>query len=131
MGLFSSASEEYKLVVLVRNDLQMGKGKIAAQVGHASVECALRAEKKDRKAFDAWIDSGQKKVVLKVSDKDELLRKFAEAKSYGLYCVLITDAGRTQVEPGSMTCVGIGPATCSEIDKVTSELKMLRSHHAR
>ena len=112
-GVFAP-KEEYKLVVLVRTDLDMGKGKIAAQVGHASVECALRAEKKDRKAFDAWMDSGQKKV-----------RYMAEARSCGLYTVMISDAGRTQVDPGTATCIGIGPAPQSEIDKVTGALKML------
>ena len=123
-GIFSP-KEEYKLVVLVRADLDMGKGKIAAQVGHASVECALRAEKKDRKAFDSWMECGQRKVVLKVSGKDEMIRYMNEARSCGLYTVLITDAGRTQVEPGSATCIGIGPAPESEVDKVTGGLKML------
>lgn len=117
--------EEYKVVVIVRTDLDMGKGKIAAQVGHASVELALRAQKMDKKAFDTWMSGGQKKVVVKVSNKDELIRYMNEARSNGLYTCAITDAGRTQIEPGSMTCVGIGPAPDSEIDKVTGELKML------
>ena len=77
-GIFSP-KEEYKLVVLVRTDLDMGKGKIAAQVGHVSVECALRAEKKGRKAFDSWMDCGQRKVVLKVPGKDEMIRYMNEA----------------------------------------------------
>lgn len=124
---FRAPTEEYKLVVLVRTDLDMGKGKMAAQVGHASVECALWAEKKDRKAFDAWMDSGQKKVVLKVPNRDEMVRRMAEAKSCGFHASMITDAGRTQVEPGTDTCVGIGPAPSSELDKVTGDLKMLRS----
>ena len=46
-------TEEYKLVVLVRNDLKMGKDKITAQIGHTAVDCALYAEKKDKKTFDA------------------------------------------------------------------------------
>lgn len=117
--------EEYKIVVLVRTDLDMGKGKIAAQVGHASVELALRAQKMDRKAFDTWMSNGQRKVVLKVANKDEMIRYMNEARSSGLYTCMITDAGRTQVDPGSQTCVGIGPAPESEIDKVTGSLKML------
>ena len=127
---FGAPSEEYKLVVLVRTDLDMGKGKIAAQVGHASVECALRAEKKDKRAFDIWMNGGQKKVVLKVVNKDEMVRYMSEAKSRGLYACMITDAGRTEVEPGTNTCVGIGPAPGSEIDRVTGGLKMLRSRSA-
>lgn len=124
LGIFGT-SEEYKLVILVRTDLDMGKGKIAAQVAHASVECAIRAENKDRKAFNAWMDSGQKKVVLKVANFDDMLRYMNEARSRGLYTVMITDAGRTQIAPGSSTCVGIGPAPESEINRVTGGLKML------
>lgn len=120
-----SPKEEYKLVVLVRNDVKMGKGKIAAQVGHAAVECALYAEKKDKKGFDAWYGCGQAKVVLKVDSLDELKEYMQIARSNGLHTALITDAGRTQIEPGTVTCMGIGPAPVSEIDKVTGDLKML------
>jgi PTH2 family peptidyl-tRNA hydrolase len=123
----SAPQEEYKLVVLVRNDLKMGKGKIAAQVGHAAVECALFAEKKNKRAFDAWYASGQRKVVLKVEDLEELQSYVKLASSNGLHVALITDAGRTQVDPGTVTCLGIGPAPESEIDRITGELKMLRS----
>ncbi|MDO5862015.1 MAG: peptidyl-tRNA hydrolase Pth2 [Thermoplasmata archaeon] len=125
MALFFGPSDEYKVVVIVRTDLDMGKGKIAAQVGHASVECALAAEKRDRKAFDAWMASGQKKVVLKVSSRDEMIRYMAEARSKGIFACKITDAGRTQIEPGSDTCVGLGPAPTSELDRITGSLKML------
>lgn len=54
-----------------------------------------------------------------------MIRYMNEARSSGLYTCMITDAGRTQIEPGSQTCVGIGPAPESEIDKVTGGLKML------
>ena len=122
---FFGPGEDYKLVVLVRTDLDMGKGKIAAQVGHASVECAIRAENKDRKAFTQWMNGGQKKVVLKVANMEEMVRYMNEARSRGLYTVMVTDAGRTQIAPGSSTCVGIGPAPESESDRVTGGLKML------
>lgn len=118
-------TEEYKLVVVVRNDLKMGKGKIAAQVAHAAVECALYAEKKDKKSFDGWHSAGQAKVVLKVDSLEELTRCMAEARSVGLHTSMITDAGRTQIEPGTVTCVGIGPALAGDIDRVTGTLKML------
>ena len=118
-------SDEYKLVVLVRNDLKMGKGKTAAQVAHAAVDCALYAEKKDKKSFDGWYSSGQAKVVIKVDSFEELTRYMAEARSVGLHTSMITDAGRTQIEPGTVICVGIGPAVAGDIDRVTGSLKML------
>ena len=124
-GFGNKISEEYKLVILVRKDIKMGTGKIAAQVGHAAVECALYAEKKDKKSFDAWLGCGQAKVVLKVDSLEDLKRYMSEARSVGLHTTMITDAGRTQIEPGTVTCLGIGPAPISDIDKVTGELKML------
>ncbi len=123
-GIFKPA-EEYKLVILVRNDLKMGKGKIAAQAAHAAVECALYAEKKDKKSFDAWHSSGQAKIVLKVDSMDELNEYFKIARGQGFTTSMITDAGRTQIAPGTTTCLGIGPAPVSEIDRITGELKML------
>ena len=126
-GFKAAVGEEYKLVVIVRKDLKMGTGKIAAQVGHAAVECALFAKERNRKAFDAWYKGGQRKVVLKVDSLEELHQYLKLASSSGLHVALITDAGRTQVEPGSETCVGIGPAPESEIDRITGDLKMLRS----
>jgi len=118
-------TEEYKLVVLVRNDLKMGKGKIAAQVGHAAVECALFAEKKDKKSFDAWYRCGQRKVVLKVDSMEELDKYRMIASSNKIHIAVITDAGRTQVDPGTVTCMGLGPAPESELDRITGDLKML------
>lgn len=113
------------MVILVRNDLKMTKGKIAAQVGHASVNCALSCQKKDKKTFDNWTLSGQAKVVLRVDSEQELFDFKAIADAQGITNSIIRDAGRTQIEPGTYTCLGIGPAECSVLDKITGELKML------
>jgi PTH2 family peptidyl-tRNA hydrolase len=118
-------SDEYKLVVVVRNDLKMGKGKVAAQVAHAAVECAIYVQKYDRKTFEGWHSSGQAKVVLRTDSLEELMRLASEARSVKLPVSTITDAGRTQIEPGTTTCIGIGPALAGEIDRVTGSLKML------
>lgn len=124
-GSFLKSGEEYKLVVLVRKDIKMGVGKVAAQVGHAAVDCALYAEKKDKRSFEAWYNCGQAKVVLKVDNLDELKRYMQMARGEGLTTSMITDAGRTQIEPGTITCLGIGPGPVSAIDKITGDLKML------
>ncbi len=117
--------DDRKLVVLVRNDLKMTKGKIAAQVAHAAVNCAFVSKKKDAVNFNAWYDSGQAKVVLRVDSERELFEFKAVAEALGITCSLITDAGRTQIEPGSITCLGIGPEKVSVLDKITGDLKML------
>ncbi len=111
----------YKQVILVRQDLKLGKGKLAAQVAHASLEAALCSEKG---LVSEWRSEGAKKVVLKVRDEAELLRFKELAGKAKLKAVLITDAGRTAVEPGTKTCLGIGPDSEERIDKVTGLLKM-------
>lgn len=121
----SGDSEERKVVILMRNDLKMSKGKVAAQVGHAAVNCALAAQKHDKKNFDAWIAAGQAKVVLKVDSERELFEFKAIAESQGFTTSIICDAGRTEIAPGTYTCLGIGPAAVSSIDKITGDLKML------
>lgn len=121
----SVLQEDYKMVILVRNDIKMTKGKIAAQVGHASVNCALSIKKKDPKVFDTWTMSGQTKVVLRVNSEEELFEFKAIADAQGLNNSVIRDAGRTQIEPGTYTCLGIGPAETTAIDKITGGLKML------
>lgn len=117
--------EECKLVILMRNDLKMSKGKIAAQAGHAAVTCALAAQKHDKKNFETWISGGQAKIVLKVESEKDLFEFKAIAEAQGFTNTIIQDAGRTEVEPGTYTCLGIGPAPKAQIDKITGDLKML------
>jgi len=112
----------YKQVILVRSDLKLPKGKLAAQVAHASTEAMLAA---DRDAVDEWRQNGAKKVVLKVKDEAELLKFKQLAGQQKLRPVMITDAGRTVLEPGTTTCLGIGPVDEDILDKLTGSLKML------
>ena len=119
------SSEEYKLVVLVRNDIKMTKGKIAAQAGHAAVNCAMSIKKKDPKTYDRWSLNGEPIIVLRVCSEKELFEFKAVADAQNINNSVVRDAGKTQVEPGTYTCLGIGPAASSVIDKITGELKML------
>jgi PTH2 family peptidyl-tRNA hydrolase len=111
-----------KLVILARQDLKLPKGKLAAQCAHAAVE-AVRNSSKTK--IEPWFSEGQKKVVLKVKDEKELLEYLNLAKAKKLVASLITDAGRTVVEPGTKTCVGIGPDSEELIDSVTGKLPMM------
>ncbi len=112
----------FKQALIVRTDLGMGKGKIAAQAAHGSIDAFLKADDDVRQA---WLDSGMPKIVLKVSGEKELAILFQKAKKAGLPAALIQDAGHTQIEPGSKTVVGIGPCEEAELDKITGELKLL------
>lgn len=120
-----SDPEDIKQALVVRADLQMGKGKIAAQVAHASIDAYIKASKKSPGIASHWLASGMPKSALKVQSEEELVIIFQKAKDAGLPCALISDAGKTQIAPGTKTCVGIGPAKAGEIDKISGELPLL------
>ena len=117
--------DEVKMVIAVRKDLDLGKGKIAAQVAHAAVACALKAEKKEKKICRKWMEGGQKKIVVRLANQQELLELKSRADSEGIITEAIFDAGHTQVDPGTLTCVGIGPAESSALDPITGSFKLL------
>lgn len=103
----------------------MGKGKLAAQVAHASLAAAEEAMKRRPEWFEGWKNAGQRKVVLKVQSEGELQELFKKSKSAKLPASLIQDMGLTQVEPGTVTCAGIGPGPDEQVDALTGKLKLL------
>ena len=114
-----------KQVVIIETDLKMGRGKMAAQAGHAFVIGAERVRKTRPDWYMEWCDSGQKKIVLKVSGLESLHGLKKNAVRAGLPCDEISDAGHTQLDPGTVTCMSIGPAPEGAIDRVTGGLKLL------
>ncbi|MGC8649189.1 MAG: peptidyl-tRNA hydrolase Pth2 [Candidatus Micrarchaeia archaeon] len=116
---------DIKQVIIVRTDLEMSRGKIAAQVAHASLMSYFEVEKKDKKIAEEWLKSGEKKIVLKVSDEDSLVKLFNAYRYKGIPCALVADAGLTEIPPGSKTALGIGPWISSEIDLFSKGLKLL------
>ncbi|MER7277724.1 peptidyl-tRNA hydrolase Pth2 [Dactylosporangium sp. CA-139114] len=114
---------ETRLVIVMRTDLGMGKGKMAAQAAHAAVIAALRNQ--STPAFADWWRAGQPKVVLKVADEDTLGLVVAAAGEAGLPVEVVHDAGRTQVAAGTATCCAIGPATHDALRPVTGSLSLL------
>jgi len=115
----------YKQVIVIRSDLKMDKGKIAAQAGHAAVSAAEEARKQFQRWWKAWLDEGQCKIAVKVKSEEELLGVEEEAKESGLPYALISDRGLTQLPPGTITCLAIGPAPSSKVDKITGKLALL------
>jgi PTH2 family peptidyl-tRNA hydrolase len=116
---------EYKQVIVFRSDLQMSKGKIAAQAGHAAVSAAQKAYTRHKKWWDSWLYEGQKKVALKVPSEKELYELEKAANDLGIPNALIADRGLTEIPEGSITCLGMGPAPAPMIDRLTGKLKLL------
>jgi len=116
---------EVKQVILVRTDLKMGKGKLAAQVAHASVQCFYLTLQNKPDLAQKWLKQGQKKVVLKVPDYKTALEKYEMAVERGIIACIIRDAGHTQLIPGTLTAIGIGPDKEELIDEITGDLKLM------
>uniref|UniRef100_A0A158Q834 peptidyl-tRNA hydrolase n=1 Tax=Elaeophora elaphi TaxID=1147741 RepID=A0A158Q834_9BILA len=122
----NAINRQHKMVFVVNMSLKMGVGKLAAQVGHATLgvyRLALRSEEGQR-ALDAWRTAGEMKVVVKGHNTEMLLDFFKQSKDLGLFAYIVSDAGRTQIPAGSRTVLGIfGPTHI--VDLVTGELKLL------
>jgi PTH2 family peptidyl-tRNA hydrolase len=117
--------EEYKQVILIRMDLKMGTGKKCAQSCHASVSASDLVRIQNKSAWKSWKNSGQKKVVLKISGMDDLIEVVKELEKKKILYFLVKDAGLTQLAPGTTTALGIGPALSRELDEITGNLKLL------
>ena len=113
--------QDMKQVIAARTDLDMGRGKLAAQVAHASLSAYEDADAKTRRA---WKGGGQKKFVVKVSGESELFEVASRAERERLPHAVIRDAGHTQLEPGTPTTCAVGPGRDDVVDKVTGDLSL-------
>ncbi|KAL8920150.1 MAG: hypothetical protein Q9172_004632 [Xanthocarpia lactea] len=129
LNQFEENREECKLVLVVRTDLGMGKGKIAAQCSHATLACYRALSSNFPSSLNPvlkrWERMGQAKVVLQAKNEEEIETLQAQALSLGLCAQIIHDAGRTQIASGSATVLGVGPGPKSVVDQVTGGLKLL------
>jgi PTH2 family peptidyl-tRNA hydrolase len=113
---------QYKQCLVIRNDVKMSCGKRCAQAAHASIGAFENADKTLRKA---WQSEGQKKVVLKANDERTLFELKVIAERAGISTSLIQDAGMTEIPPGTITALGLGPAKSEDLDKITGNLTLL------
>ena len=122
-------SDDLKMVFLVRQDLKMGAGKIAAQVAHAAIGLYDETLEGDsiyqKNALDYWINFGQKKIVLKADNLEIMLDVVKKCKEKKVQYCMITDAGHTQVPAGSVTVLGLGPDTSAKINEITGKFKLM------
>jgi len=136
-----------KQVIVIRKDLNMRKGKLAAQAAHASMKVLLDrmltqeyAEKStywehclvwympvyDSEPMHRWLKGSFTKVVVSVDSEEELLELKEEADALGILCSLVTDAGRTEFHGvKTNTAIAIGPDWASKLDRITGDLKLL------
>ncbi|MFZ0441003.1 MAG: peptidyl-tRNA hydrolase Pth2 [Methanobacterium sp.] len=112
-----------KQVIVMRADLNISRGKVAAQACHGSLGAYKKA---DDRALKKWKSEGEKKVILKVDDLEELFAIYELVKATDIPIYLVHDAGHTELPRSTITCLGIGPDEDEKIDKITQDLKLLK-----
>lgn len=128
--------KQTKQVIVVITGLNMRKGKIAAQVAHASLGVILAAMNKqdsscvlplkEGTALTTWINNSFTKICVGVDTEQELLKLIETAKSTNIPHCLITDSGKTEFNGvPTITCAAFGPHWSEELDKLTGHLKLL------
>lgn len=142
-----NSEDKSKMVIVVRKDLKMPRGKIAAQASHAAVGAVIKAmfgERLDKSNFGidgekfevtkpAFVDNATKdwlvgeftKICVCVESEEELMTIYYKAEKSGLNVCLITDNGHTVFNGvPTKTCLAIGPTYSSLVDPITKELKL-------
>jgi PTH2 family peptidyl-tRNA hydrolase len=110
-----------KQAIVARADIGMGEGKLAAQVAHASLSAYQDAGRRARKK---WQGEGQKKVVLKSDSESQLFALADKAETERLPYAVVRDAGHTQLDPGTVTALAVGPGRDDSVDRVTGDLSL-------
>ncbi|MBS7614414.1 peptidyl-tRNA hydrolase Pth2 [Candidatus Bathyarchaeota archaeon] len=114
----------YKQAIILRIDLNMSCGKAAVQACHGAVSASEETKKRHPQWFRNWMQEGQRKIVLKANSKEELQELEKKAKKLDIPTYLVSDMGLTELPPGTITALGIGPAPSNLIDKVTGTLSL-------
>lgn len=148
------AAYKAKQMIVMRRDLKMRKGKIAAQAGHACVEAVLIAlAREDRlrdlrvnddeswiyldeprglfrsapapTALSDWFGAGVAKVCVYVDSEEELLELAARGRELGFVVALVRDAGHTEFHgEPTYTCLAFEPLYPEQIDPLTGDLPL-------
>lgn len=126
---------EPKMIIVVRKDLHMRSGKIAAQVAHAAMKFLFRAHDRGARSFTfcakdkaehQWITERFKKVVVSVDSEQELRDLIAAARNVSIEVNDIVDAGLTEFHGvPTLTCAALGPDLPSRLDPLTGKLSLL------
>ena len=117
---------QYKMCIVIRTDLGMSAGKMIAQACHAAVGANEEAKRFNHKAWRKWREEGAKKVALEAESLEEIEELAKRAEELDIVSVTIHDAGLTEISPGTVTALGLGPDRSDRLDKVTGDLPLLK-----
>ena len=120
------SDDSLTMVLVTRKDLTLSRGKLAAQCGHAAVECALKAKRETPRKLENWRTNGARKIVVEAPSLDTLKRLFGAAQAADIGAYMVRDAGHTEIPSGTITVVGLGPDTRDKIDTLTGGFSLVK-----
>ncbi len=120
------SDDSLTMVLVTRKDLTLSRGKLAAQCGHAAVECALKAKRETPRKLENWRTNGARKIVVEAPSLDTLKRLFGAAQAADIVAYMVRDAGHTEIPSGTITVVGLGPDTRDKIDTLTGGFSLVK-----
>ena len=104
----------------------MSTGKLLVQSAHAAVGASELAKKENHRVWRQWRNEGGKKVALEVESLNELEKLKKKADILNVVNIIIQDAGLTEVPPGTVTALGLGPDISERIDRITGLLPLFK-----
>lgn len=113
-----------KQALIFRRDLKLSPGKMVVQGAHAAIGAL---ERSSLPIVREWKRTGVTKVMLAAADLHQLVQLQEKAHAAGLPTYLVCDAGRTEVDPGTITCLAIGPG---EIDSIIGSLPLWKEEES-
>ncbi len=117
---------QFKMAIVLRGDVEMSLGKTISQACHACLESSEISKKRDLPSWKAWRGEGSRKIVVEARSLGEFKNVEARAVKLGVPHARIQDRGLTEVPPGTITALGVGPAQAKLVDKVTGSLPLLK-----
>lgn len=118
---------EYKQVIVLRDDLNMRKGKMIAQGAHASMAALLKdGQLIEDERIEQWLGGAFTKIAVRVSSEEELMKVYHDAQNASALRSIIKDAGKTEFNGvPKYTAVAVGPGLVEDINEITGHLKLL------
>ena len=111
------------MAFLCRVDLQLSPGKLAVQCAHAAVASLQQAKKTHSRMVQRWQEASSRKVCLAVEDENETEHFLQLVQEASLPFAMIGDAGLTEVAPGTVTVLGVGPGPKHTMDSLFRSLR--------
>src|SRR5574343_49785 len=118
-----------KQVIIVRNDIKISAEKLAGQVAHAAVMLyhnqSLKQDSLNKALLNSWLNNHYTKIILQ-ADLKEILKIQEIAKNKNINNFLVIDSGFTELEPNTITCLGIGVHYNDVLNPIIKHLKLYK-----